>query len=326
MAGKRTGGPDREGTGRALRALAVASTIGLLIVIVIGFLDTFTHSALGCGRMWPLCNGGFVPGPSLQSQVEYAHRAITGVVSVLIAVTVIWAGRRYRAYPEVPWMGAVGLGFVVVQAIVGAAAVLWPEAPPVMATHFGFAILSFAGVSLMTLLLFQLAPGAEARSGYALRRRAAEPRLRSLVLGLLVYTLGVAYWGAYVAHAGVGGACVGWPLCNGSVWPPLTPSVTIVMIHRLAAIGELIFVAIVFVVARRGKAERPDLYRAAHVALALVVLQVLSGAALILSGLSTGWDVLHVALVSVLFAAVGYLAIQVHRPLGPRVGRRPAPS
>jgi cytochrome c oxidase assembly protein subunit 15 len=298
---------------RWLRGLAAVSTVGLFVVILIGFLDTFTHSAEGCGAMWPLCNGRFVPGPSLQSQVEYAHRAITGVVGLMVGVAVIWAWRRYARYWDVLVLGWVGLGFVLVQALVGAAAVIWPESPPVMATHFGFALLAFAGFALMTVVLYQLS--APAGGGYALRRTPIDAGLRRGLVGLLLYTTGMAYWGAYVAHVGAGGACAGWPLCNGALFPPLTGGVPVVMIHRLGAVGEAVLVGWLFRRARAVKTTRPDIYRAVHAALAVVLLQVASGAAVILSGLNTSWDVVHVSLMTVLFTLTAYLTLQAWVPL-----------
>jgi cytochrome c oxidase assembly protein subunit 15 len=298
---------------RALRTWGSVAAMGLFVVILIGFLDTFTHSAEGCGAVWPLCNGRLVPGPGLHSEVEYWHRAITGAVGLLVGVIVIWAWRRFWRYREVVLTGVIGLGFVVVQALVGAAAVLWPESPPVMATHFGFALLAFAGFALMVVLLFQLAPDRQ-QTGYELRRVAIPSRLRFGVVAAMAYTVGIAYWGAYVAHVGAGLGCTGWPLCNGAVVPAFAPGVAVVMIHRLAAVGILGWVGWLFALVRVYRQQRPDLYRALHIALAVVVLQIFSGAAVVLSGLNTSWDIVHVSLMTILFTVMAYLTLQVWPP------------
>lgn len=304
-----------------LRRWAITTTVGLYVVILIGFLDTFTGSALGCGAMWPLCNGQFVPSPSLQSWVEYSHRAITGIVGLMVAWIAIWAWRRFQRPLEVPILAAVGLGFVIVQAIMGAAAVLWPESPLVMALHFGFALIAFGGFALLTVVLYQLAPsspGSSLVSGWDLRGTPLPTLVKQIIWTILIYTFALAYLGTYVAHVGAGSACAGWPLCNGQWFPPLTGSVTVVFFHRLAAVGLLVLTLWLFSQARRLKASRPDIHRAAHAALALVVLQIFSGAYLILSHLAMTAEIIHVALVTVLFADLSYLGLQTLAPSGPR--------
>lgn len=42
---------------KLLKWLSVASSLGMLLVLVGGALVTKTESGLGCGRSWPLCNG-----------------------------------------------------------------------------------------------------------------------------------------------------------------------------------------------------------------------------------------------------------------------------
>lgn len=306
----RQGGQSARGLHR-LRIWADIATVGLFIVIWIGFLDTLTGSAEGCGAMWPLCNGGFVPSPTLQSEVEYTHRAVTGLVGVLVAVVVIWAWKRW-ARGEVRLMGFIALWFVVVQAVLGAAAVLWPESPPIMALHFGFALLAFGGLALMTALLHQIEGERNGRTtGWRLRATPVPPNLARFTWAILLFTLGIAYWGTYVAHVGAGTACSGWPLCNGQWIPGFSGKVGIMFIHRLAALVEGALLLRLFFAARAVKTTRPDVYRAAHLGLALVALQILSGAYLVLSHLSTAADLIHVSIVTVLFTVIAYMALQM---------------
>lgn len=303
-------GPSARGLHR-LRIWADIATVGLFVVIWIGFLDTLTGSAEGCGAMWPLCNGGVLPSPNLQSEVEYTHRAITGLVGILVAVVVIWAWRRWGR-GEVKFLGFISLLFIAVQSILGAAAVLWPESPPIMALHFGFALLAFGGLALMTAMLHQIEGEREGRAtGWRLRAISAPSRVVWLTWTILVFTLGVAYWGTYVAHVGAGTGCSGWPLCNGEWVPGFSGKVGIMFIHRLAALVEGGLLLTLFLTARSLKKLRPDVYRAAHVGLALVALQILSGAYLVLSHLSTTADLIHVSLVTMLFTVVAYMALQL---------------
>jgi cytochrome c oxidase assembly protein subunit 15 len=293
---------------RRLRTWATATTVGLFLVVLVGFLDTFTGSARGCGAMWPLCNGGVLPSPTVQSIIEYVHRALSGIVGLLVAIVTIAAWRRYRDRWEVWVLGGIGFGFVIVQAVVGALAVIWPEAPPVMALHFGFAILSFMGQALLTVLLWQFrAPNG---GGWTLRQQAPGRRVTALALGVVVYALGLGYLGAYVAHAGAGAACQGWPLCNGQVIPPLHGLTALAFGHRVAALGLGGLTVWLWATVRALAPGRPDLVRGAGAALVLVAAQVASGAYLVFSHLATTADMVHVALMTALFGVLGYVALQ----------------
>ncbi len=299
----------------ALRRWTDVATVGLFIVILLGFLDTFTFSALGCGREWPLCNGGVTPGPSTQAQVEYWHRAITGVAGILAVVVVVWAWRRYRHPLEVRLFGAIALVFVGVQATLGAIAVFAPESAPIMALHFGFALLAFAGLGLMDIVLRQLE---RPETGWEFRQRGLSPGLQRYIWAVLLYALALIYWGTYVAHRGAGEACQGWPLCNGLLWPGFHGLEALIFLHRLGALALGILLGALPWVARRDRDARPDLWRGALVVLVLVALQIGSGAYLILSHLAVNAEMLHVSLVTALWLGLSYLAVQALPPSQPR--------
>src|SRR5947209_16357192 len=97
-------------------------------VLVMGAAVTNTGSAEGCGRSWPLCNGQFVPEFTVATAIEYSHRAVTGVEGLLvIALTAaMYTLRRPRQDREVWVLGGLMLGTLVLQAGLGAAAVLTP--------------------------------------------------------------------------------------------------------------------------------------------------------------------------------------------------------
>ena len=65
-----------------------------------------SDSGLGCGpggsgfHGWPFCNGDVVPGLDLNSVIEYTHRALAGVVGILIVALAVQSWRRYRAQPR----------------------------------------------------------------------------------------------------------------------------------------------------------------------------------------------------------------------------------
>jgi len=280
-----------------LRWLAALTCGGMLLVLVMGAAVTNTGSAEGCGRSWPLCNGQFVPEFTVATAIEYSHRAVTGVESLLVvalaaSMLALWRDR------EVVMLTALMLGTLVLQAGLGAGAVLWPQSALMLATHFGVSLIAFASTFLSAAVVFErtapAAPPSWTRPGAS----------RNLMLAVTLYILGVVYLGAYVRHADLSLACVDWPLCNGQVVPPLDGVTGVVFAHRLAALGAVVLLAIV------AYRERSS---AATCALILVLLQALSGALVVWSRLGLFSTLLHAALMGLLFATLAYL---VRRSLG----------
>src|SRR4030095_11163221 len=127
----------------------------MLLVLVMGAAVTNTGSAQGCGRSWPLCNGQFVPEFTVEAAIEYSHRAVTGVEGVLIvALSAAMLDRWWRAR-DVQVLVPLMLGSLVLQAGLGAAAVMMPQSPAVLASHFGISLVAFASTLLSTVFVFE---------------------------------------------------------------------------------------------------------------------------------------------------------------------------
>ncbi len=66
-----------------LKWFAVASTIGMLLILLGGALVTKTDSGMGCGRHWPGCNGQLIPDEiTAEVLIEFSHRLVTGAVGI----------------------------------------------------------------------------------------------------------------------------------------------------------------------------------------------------------------------------------------------------
>ena len=88
------------GVTRAAKWLAVAATIGMFIVLLMGATVTNTGSGEGCGKSWPLCHGEFIPEYAFETMVEYSHRLVTGIEGLLILGLSVTAFPLRRRYPE----------------------------------------------------------------------------------------------------------------------------------------------------------------------------------------------------------------------------------
>jgi cytochrome c oxidase assembly protein subunit 15 len=304
-----------------LRWLAALTCGGMLLVLVMGAAVTNTGSAEGCGRSWPLCNGQFVPEFTVATAIEYSHRAVTGLETLLVvgltaALLALWRGSR-----EVVVLAVLMLATLLLQAGLGAGAVLWPQSPLMLATHFGVSLVAFASTFLSAAVVFERTRTAASQPSTT---GAFNLGFRDLTLVVTLYVLAVVYLGAYVRHAGVSLACVDWPLCNGQVVPPLDAVTGVVFAHRLAALGAVVLLGVLSYQARRADIA----VTAAVWALVLSVLQAFSGALVVWTRLGLISTLLHAALMGLLFASLTYVlrrSLASHAPdvvtLSPRRGR-----
>ncbi|HXK09396.1 MAG TPA: COX15/CtaA family protein [Vicinamibacteria bacterium] len=97
-----------------------------VVVILWGAFVRATGSGAGCGAHWPLCNGEVVPrAPALETMVEFTHRATSGTALLLVLALALWIfGSRPKGHPA-RWAAGAALVFILVEAAVGAALVLF---------------------------------------------------------------------------------------------------------------------------------------------------------------------------------------------------------
>ena len=284
---------------RAAKGFAVAATIGMFLVLLMGATVTNTGSSEGCGASWPLCHGEFIPEYAFETMVEYSHRLVTGVEGLLILGLAITAFPLRRRYPELKALLPLMIFTLILQSGMGAWAVLYPQTPAVLATHFGISLVCFASVFLVMRVLWVEMPTTSAAS------RAVPPGYARLAWATLLWSIIVAYFGAYMRHSGAEMACYTWPLCNGSLLPDLgTPGVGVAWGHRLVApvAATMVFAMVWWAGSLRD--ERPDLHRAALWAAGLILAQALVGGTLVFSQLSLASLLGHAALMALLFAAL----------------------
>jgi cytochrome c oxidase assembly protein subunit 15 len=281
-----------------LRWLAVIATLGMLLVLVMGAAVTNTGSAEGCGRSWPLCNGQFIPEFTVATAIEYSHRAVSGAEGLLILTLAVAMLALWRSDREVLILAPLMLGSLVLQAGLGAAAVMAPQSPAVLASHFGVSLIAFASTFLSAVVVFLRTR----TSSGAVEASVVPGGFRRAVIGVGIYVLLVVYLGAYVRHTGVSLACADWPLCNGQVIPPLDSASAIVFAHRLAALGAVVVLVWLAVWSRAP---------VAWLCVGLVLLQTVSGAAIVLSRMSLFSTLGHAAIMALLFGALALLTRQV---------------
>lgn len=94
-------------------------------VVLWGAFVRATGSGAGCGKHWPLCNGEVTPhSAAIGTLIEFTHRAMSGIDTVLVALLAIWAFRAFPRRHPVRLAAALSAAFLIVEALIGAALVL----------------------------------------------------------------------------------------------------------------------------------------------------------------------------------------------------------
>ncbi|CAH2716472.1 Heme A synthase [Neobacillus rhizosphaerae] len=294
---------------RSLKWLAVATTIGMVLVLIGGALVTKTGSGMGCGRSWPLCNGKFLPleiTPELI--IELAHRLVSGIVGILVLLLSIWSWKAIGHIRETKFLSFLSFFFLLLQGLIGAAAVKWGQSGFVLALHFGISLISFSAVLLLTLLIFEIDKKFEAEKLYI------DKRMGFHIIGVSIYSYLVIYTGALVRHMKASLVCRDWPLClNDAPSLPNNMYEWVQMGHRAAAGIIFIWIAYILVLAIRHYKDQKVLYWGWIISFILVSLQVIAGALIIFSKLNLYIALLHAFFITCLFGVLSYFLLLYSR-------------
>ena len=295
---------------KRFRFFALISCIGMLLVLLGGALVTNTDSGLGCGNDWPLCEGKLIPAYTVESMIEYSHRAVSGVEGLIVTGVFIAIFRMYKregkAYREPMQYAWYALLFTIIQALMGAAAVKWPQSDAIMAIHFGISLIAFAATLLLVIWCYRDKKGIVEASRY--------PRsLLPWAIAISIYTYGVVYLGAFIRHTESAGGCLGWPLCNGEVVPELSGATGIAFIHRVAAaILGILLITLYFYIKRL--TGNSSLTKSSAIIVILVIAQIFSGAWLVHTIGNEYWfiftSLLHNLIIVALFGLLVDLVIR----------------
>ncbi|HYU29449.1 MAG TPA: COX15/CtaA family protein [Gemmatimonadales bacterium] len=248
------------------KTLAWAAAVCTYLLIVLGAIVRITGSGLGCGDHWPLCNGHlFPPTGDIGTVIEWSHRLVAALVSVLVLALAVADWRR----------SMVAVGLLVLQVGLGAITVKLELPPWSVVLHLGTAMLLLA-----TLLMTAVGSSPGFRPGSAI---------------LLPLAFVTVLFGALTANLGAAAACGGFPLCNGEVWITAGPLALIQWIHRLLAYS-LAGYATVWATQTPGRGPK--------MVLGLIALQIGIGAAIVLLGLPRGLQAGHVAVGAAVWSGI----------------------
>lgn len=322
----------------AYRRLALGTVAATFVLIVLGGVVRVSDSGLGCGpggsglHGWPFCRGNVIPGVSLHTWIEYAHRTVASAVAILMIALAVLAWRRYRPHRGIVRASIAAALLVVAQGLLGALTVEHDLNEGLVAAHLGLAMLLLALVIYIWRASRPDVIGAPPAP--------STPRLRALALTgqVLVfctivaggYMAGTQHYGRSDYRLGDGAhhACgTQFPGCNDSFMPyGSSRLVDIHLVHRTFMYLTTIALLLLVVAVLRARPGR----RAVHVAGAIagvLVLQILVGALNVwIANEYETLILLHLTLATLLWGAVTDLTLQFFRvpaPASEPARRRP---
>ena len=270
---------------RRYATLAWTAAGATYLLIVLGGIVRITGSGMGCGDHWPVCNGRlFPPLDDLQTLIEWTHRLVAAIVSLLVAGLAAYSwwlrnGARSTALKdnEPPsTLGYAALVLLIVQVLLGAVTVKLELPAWTVILHLGTAMALFA-VLLLAARGLPLTPG-------------SRPGFVGLILTLLTVLLG-----ALVANLGAATACLGFPLCNGQIIPAGNYLQYVHWTHRLLAYALVVTVAVWAIRSRR---SGPWLI------LGLIALQIAIAVVMVWLGLPRELQAAHLAVGTAVWGGV----------------------
>jgi cytochrome c oxidase assembly protein subunit 15 len=281
----------------------------MILVLLGGALVTKTESGMGCGRSWPLCNGEFVPTEiTAELVIELAHRLVSGAVGFMVLILSIWTWKVIGHIRETKFLSFLSFFFLLLQGLIGAAAVKWEQSDFILALHFGISLISFAAVLLLTLLIFEI------DKKFDVDKLIIDRRMGFHIISISIYSYFVIYTGALVRHTKSSLVCRDWPLCiNDSPALPTNLFEWVQMGHRAAAGLIFIWIGYVTYLAVKKYRQQKVIYWGWISAFTLVSLQVLSGALVIFTQLNLFIALMHALFITCLFGVLSYFLFLLSR-------------
>jgi len=302
-----------------IRALAGASLLLCLCVVVLGAYVRLSDAGLGCPD-WPGCYGHLTPyGAAADAHVltapiagrpfelgkawrEMVHRYAAGTLGLLIVSLVLIGTARWRQR-VLPLPYVMGLlAIVLAQGLLGMLTVTRQLTPLMVTLHllFGFMMLS-----LLLWLVLSLPERAQRRGSTPIEAGGAMARARLLALvGLIALGVQIAL-GGWTSSNYAAAACPDFPTCQAQWWPagdfraafdlrgPPAPSyeggvldtparTAIQFTHRLGALVITIVLASTALAAMRLREKFAQ--RAAGLVLAALAMQLIISVSMVLRG------------------------------------------
>ena len=293
--------------------LTLATAATTIVLFAVGGLVRGSGSGLGCST-WPQCYPGrLFPAGTIHSLIEFSHRFLVLITSVLVGVTAYFAWRDYRSIGNIFGPAVAAIPLVIGQAVLGGIVVRTDLNEWWVTVHFAVALAFVADVVYLSVnSLYE----AKNETGSAERSRPASGAIQGFEKLAVLTTIATGVLllvGTYVRAKGAGLAFTDWPLMGGKLVPALGGAATAMFLHRVLAAFVFLLVLWLVIRVRTSTPRARELVVLSMLALALFVAQILTGAANVLSRLKPRAVVAHVALSVLIWATLVALTTAARR-------------
>ncbi len=287
---------------RLFRPATVAAAAVTYALVVLGGVVRVSGSGLGCPD-WPLCHGHLLPPLQLHVLIEYSHRTVATLASLLIVAVALAAWFAVRDRPDLRLGATIAAGLLILQVGLGGITVLLELPSAIVLAHLGTA---------MALLGVVCATAAAAWVPRATRTVIDRPAARwALAAAGATYLLILS--GSLVTATGASSACAAWPLCGGGLSLSFDRLPLVQLVHRgtAAGVGLLLVLGLVAVLRRLGEHRSVRLTTA--LTLTALALQIAVGAAVVRLHLPAALRGLHLALAAAVWVGTVILVVLARR-------------
>jgi heme A synthase len=268
---------------KTLVRLGVVSLVLTYVHLVFGGIVRISGSGMGCGDHWPKCNGAWLPpldNPLVV--IEWTHRLVASLVILSIA-TLTFAAWRNRHEADVGGPRGVlaasktALVLVIAVALLGMVTVKLGNSAWATVAHWTLALALLAVIAAAVVRAGGLG-GASARV-----KGGTQRAVRSLGAGAALAFLAVVFGGVVAKFPAAAIACPGFPFCGATPSDVPSAAAHVQVAHRIIAYVLVFHVLAISVAIGRRRNEGHAVKRAAKLSLALVLLQIVIGASMVVS-------------------------------------------
>jgi heme A synthase len=261
---------------RTFRILTVAGAAVAWAIAMLGSWTRINGAGMTCPD-WPLCRGAVVPVLQGGVVLEWTHRALAGVETLIVVAAVIAGWRVRRSIPGLGGMLAVLAAIFVVQVGLGGVTIFAANSPLSVTLHWGTAMLLIATFVILAIVALDARPGTAVTLSWSVHA--------GWVAAAALWAFLAMCAGALVSSSGAGLACPAVPACGATVFGTTLPE-ALQMTHRMLAGFLIVFAIVAALVVPAGERRTTAALRIALVLLALqVTLGVLNVVLLLPPGL-----------------------------------------
>ena len=270
------------------RRVAFLTAFFAYLQIALGGVVRVTGSGLGCPD-WPLCHGRPYPAADVHSIIEYSHRTVGSITSLLLVITVVLAWLLFRQQrPVVAWLATAALVAIGGEVLLGAGVVVNELASWLVLVHLGLAMVILGFLLATAIMSLPASSGGD----------IALPTTAAAATFVLLLT------GSTVVASSADESCHAWPLCGNGLAFDFSGANAFTMLHRGAGLAIGILLVYVLIHAMRQALLRP----VALATLVVLALQVAVGAAAAVTGAAL-FNGLHVAIATLVWSGMLSIAL-----------------